>query len=149
MSWRLARKAAQTRFVLHTLGPPRREPGRSCGNRQVTASGSPCPVGLSAVSTLLAAGSVGGGGSTVATCAGACGDLLNDAIAQKVDLYLTGEMRHHDAIKAAAAGMTVVCTLHSNSERATLKRLKERLEKELPGLEYHLSRTDRDPFAVR
>ena len=28
-----------------------------------------------------------------------------------------GEMRHHDAVKAAAAGVTAVCTLHSNSER--------------------------------
>ena len=32
-----------------------------------------------------------------AVCAGACGNLLDDAIAAKVDLYVTGEMRHHDA----------------------------------------------------
>ena len=101
------------------------------------------------ISHLLVAGPETGTAKRVATCAGACGDLLNDAMAQKVDLYLTGEMRHHDAIKAAAAGVTVVCTLHSNSERATLKRLKERLEKELPGLASHLSQLDRDPFAVR
>ena len=36
-----------------------------------------------------------------AVCAGACGKLLDDAIAQRVDFYLTGEMRHHDALKAA------------------------------------------------
>jgi dinuclear metal center YbgI/SA1388 family protein len=98
---------------------------------------------------LLIAGPVEGKVSRVAVCAGACGDLLNDALAQKVDLYLTGEMRHHDALKAAGAGMTVVCTLHSNSERATLKRLKQRLEKELPELGCHLSQLDRDPFLVR
>jgi dinuclear metal center YbgI/SA1388 family protein len=86
---------------------------------------------------------------SAAVCAGACGNLLDDAIAGKVDLYLTGEMRHHDALKAVGADMTVVCTLHSNSERAVLRRLEERLSKELAGLGVHLSRKDRDPFAVQ
>ena len=98
---------------------------------------------------LLVAGPTDGQVSRVATCAGACGDLLDDVLRQKAELYLTGEMRHHDAIKAARAGLTVVCTLHSNSERATLRRLKQRLEEALPGLECHLSRWDRDPFEVR
>jgi dinuclear metal center YbgI/SA1388 family protein len=101
------------------------------------------------LSHLLIAGPESGPVKKVATCAGACGELLNDALAHKVDLYLTGEMRHHDAIRAAAAGVTVVCTLHSNSERITLRRLKERLGRELPALATHLSRQDRDPFAVR
>lgn len=83
-----------------------------------------------------------------AVCAGACGKLLDDAIAQRVDLYLTGEMRHHDALKAAAAGVTVVCVLHSNSERIALKRLRDRLAEKLPGLPIHLSQKDHDPFAV-
>jgi dinuclear metal center YbgI/SA1388 family protein len=98
---------------------------------------------------LLVAGPAEGVVTRAAVCAGACGDLLNDAIARKAEFYVTGEMRHHDALKAAAAGMTVVCTLHSNSERVTLKRLKQRLEEALPGLEVHLSAVDADPFAVR
>ena len=50
-----------------------------------------------------------------------------DSIRFGADLYVTGEIRHHDALKAAKAGLTVVCTLHSNSERAVLKRLRDRL----------------------
>jgi dinuclear metal center YbgI/SA1388 family protein len=84
-----------------------------------------------------------------AVCAGACGNLLDDAIAHQVDLYLTGEMRHHDAIKAARAGVTVICTLHSNSERAVLKRVDEELRRRLPGLAVHVSQLDRDPFTVQ
>jgi dinuclear metal center YbgI/SA1388 family protein len=98
---------------------------------------------------LLIAGPTEGPVQRVAACAGACGDLLDEAISQKAEFYLTGEMRHHDAIKAARAGLTVVCTLHSNSERATLKRLKPRLEASLPGLVCHLSWQDRDPFSIR
>lgn len=97
---------------------------------------------------LLIAGPRDGQVNRAAVCAGACGDLLNDALAQKAELYLTGEMRHHDAIRAASTGMTVVCTLHSNSERATLRRLAERLKQDLAGLELVLSKVDRDPFTI-
>jgi putative NIF3 family GTP cyclohydrolase 1 type 2 len=58
-------------------------------------------------------------------------------------------MRHHDAIKAAKAGMTVVCTLHSNSERAVLKRLKAKLAERLTALDARVSTADRDPFEIR
>jgi putative NIF3 family GTP cyclohydrolase 1 type 2 len=61
---------------------------------------------------------------------------------------LTGELRHHDAIKAANAGMTIVCTLHSNSERGVLKRLAKRLNDQLPDLPVIVSQFDRDPFTV-
>jgi dinuclear metal center YbgI/SA1388 family protein len=97
---------------------------------------------------LLVAGPGDGLVKRAAVCAGACGDLLNDALAQQADLYLTGETRHHDAIKAAARGMTVVCTLHSNSERAVLKRLRDRLARELPELAITVSTADADPFTL-
>ena len=70
---------------------------------------------------LLVAGPQDGIVQRAAVCAGACGEFVEDALAAKVDLFLTGEMRHHDAIKCASAGMTVVCCLHSNSERAVLR----------------------------
>ena len=101
------------------------------------------------INHLLVAGPAQGPVRKIAVCAGACGELLDEAIRNEAGLYLTGELRHHDAIKAANSGLTVVCTLHSNSERAALKRLKQRLEEALPGLACHLSRTDRDPFVVR
>ncbi len=97
---------------------------------------------------LLIAGPTQGPVNTAAVCAGSCGDLLDEAIARKVDVYLTGEMRHHDALKAASAGVTVVCTLHSNSERVTLHRLRDRLAAAFPGLPVEVAASDRDPFRV-
>jgi hypothetical protein len=97
---------------------------------------------------LLIAGPQQGKVDRAACCAGSCGEFLDDAMRAGAGLFLTGELRHHDALKAAAAGVTVVCTLHSNSERAVLKRLKSRLEERLAGLSVTLSRHDRDPFAV-
>ena len=101
------------------------------------------------VDHLLIAGPTEGSVSRAAACAGSCGDLLDDAINAGAELYLTGEVRHHDAVKAAAAGMTVVCTLHSNSERAVLKRVKKRMEETAGMPPIWIGEMDRDPFSVR
>jgi dinuclear metal center YbgI/SA1388 family protein len=105
-------------------------------------------LGLSAV---LVAGPTEGEVKRAAVCAGAGRGLLSEALAQRVDLYLTGELPHHDALRAAAAGVTVVSTLHSNSERATLVRLKARIEAALAGGEsvtVRVSESDRDPYVI-
>ena len=83
-----------------------------------------------------------------AVCAGACGDILHLAIEHQAQLYLTGELRHHDALIAARNNLTVVCALHSNSERLMLPRLKQRLLTALPHLETLISQHDRDPFEI-
>lgn len=101
-----------------------------------------------AIDRLLIAGPTDRLVRRAAVCAGACGKLLDQAIAQQVDLYITGEMRHHDALRAVQSGMTVVCTLHSNSERKVLDRLADRLGKDLPDLHFQVSQADRDPFAI-
>jgi dinuclear metal center YbgI/SA1388 family protein len=86
---------------------------------------------------------------TRAAClAGAGREHVKDAMAQKAQIYLTGEIPHHDALAAAAAGVTVIATLHSNSERAVLKRLGEKLSAVAPDVSFQLSAADRDPFQV-
>jgi dinuclear metal center YbgI/SA1388 family protein len=84
---------------------------------------------------------------TVAVCAGAGGELLGEAIAQKADLFVTGEMRHHDALRALSRGTRVICLLHSGSERAALGPLMQRLREKLPGLKLTQSSSDADPFS--
>jgi len=86
--------------------------------------------------------------TVAACCAGSCGSMFRAALAAGATFYLTGEMRHHDALAAAAAGMTVVCVGHSNSERPALERLADKLRGELGGLKVTLSRADRDPFEI-
>lgn len=85
----------------------------------------------------------------VAVGAGSCGDYIDDAIAQGADVFVTGEVTHHKALHAARKGLTLICLLHSNSERATLRALRSRLESELGGITFVVSETDRDPFQIR
>ncbi len=95
---------------------------------------------------VLVAGPVERTVSRVAVCAGSGGDLVAEALASRAELLLTGELRHHDALRASAAGLTVVCVLHSVSERVALGALERRLAPHLPGVSIGRSRADRDPF---
>lgn len=78
----------------------------------------------------------------VAVAAGAGGELLSDAIRQRADLFVTGELRHHDAMR----GCAIVATLHSNSERAAVREFGGRVAKALAGVEVTISERDADPF---
>ncbi|MHC4519371.1 MAG: Nif3-like dinuclear metal center hexameric protein, partial [Planctomycetota bacterium] len=64
---------------------------------------------------------------TAAVCAGTCGRIVNTVIATGADLYLTGEMKHHEALAAQEAGLTCVCLSHTVSERFILKKLARQL----------------------
>jgi putative NIF3 family GTP cyclohydrolase 1 type 2 len=57
-------------------------------------------------------------------------------------------MRHHDLLAATAAGMTVVCLGHSNSERLALPALAKRMQEACPRLRAAISKLDRDPLEV-
>jgi dinuclear metal center YbgI/SA1388 family protein len=82
-----------------------------------------------------------------AVCAGSCGKLVFDVIAAGADLYLTGELKHHQALAAQEAGLTCLCLSHTVSERFVLKKFSKQLQKELPKINIHISKVDKDPFS--
>ena len=81
-----------------------------------------------------------------AVCAGSCGKLIMNVIAEKCDLYLTGEIKHHQAIAAQEAGVTVVCLSHTVSERFILKKVAKELQKDLKPVKIIISKKDKNPF---
>ncbi len=81
-----------------------------------------------------------------AVCAGVCGKILYQVIGAGCDLYLTGEMKHHEALAAQEAGLTVICLTHSVSERFMLKKLAKTLQKPLKDVKICVSKKDKDPF---
>jgi dinuclear metal center YbgI/SA1388 family protein len=83
---------------------------------------------------------------TAAVCAGSCSKLIDSVIAANCDLYLTGELKHHQAIAAQEAGLTCICLSHSVSERFALKNLAKELKKRLKTVTIRLSQKDADPF---
>ncbi|XP_011642031.1 NIF3-like protein 1 isoform X4 [Pogonomyrmex barbatus] len=82
--------------------------------------------------------------NTVAVCAGAGTSVLKGTFA---DLYLTGEMLHHDVLDAIHLGIHVILTNHSDSERGFLKVLAPMLEHQFQNLvEVRVSESDKDPL---
>lgn len=98
------------------------------------------------VDRVLVAGPLAGTIKKVAVAAGAAGDLLKLAINQGADAVVCGELRHHDALAAANAGVTVICLRHSCSERQALLPLQKQLRAHHAEVEFLLSSSDSDPF---
>lgn len=83
---------------------------------------------------------------TVAACAGSGGSVLQGVAA---DLYLTGEMSHHDVLDATAEGRSVILCEHSNTERGFLKAIAPQLKELMEGkVQVVCSQVDRDPLVV-
>ncbi|MCY2957566.1 MAG: Nif3-like dinuclear metal center hexameric protein [Planctomycetota bacterium] len=83
---------------------------------------------------------------TVGVAAGSGGAALRG---QHTDLWLTGELSHHDALAAVAAGTTVVLAEHSNSERGFLRVLQKRLREPFGKvLDVRIAQSDREPFTL-
>lgn len=81
-----------------------------------------------------------------AVCAGSCGKIINTIMAGDCDLYLTGELKHHQALQAQEAGLTCICLSHTVSERFALKKLAKVLKKSLKDVTIAVSKKDADPF---
>jgi putative NIF3 family GTP cyclohydrolase 1 type 2 len=81
----------------------------------------------------------------VAVCAGAGGSLFERvSIAQ---LFVTGEMRHHDVLAKLRAGSSVILSEHTHTERGYLPEFARRIENAAEGqLRVLISERDRDPL---
>ncbi|XP_027492409.1 NIF3-like protein 1 [Corapipo altera] len=81
-----------------------------------------------------------------ALCAGSGSSVLKGT---EADLYLTGEMSHHDVLDAVAKGISVILCEHSNTERGFLSELREVLATHLENkISIIVSEKDRDPLQV-
>ena len=83
---------------------------------------------------------------TAAVCAGSCGKIINTVIAAKADCYVTGELKHHQALAAQDAGLTCICLSHTVSERFILKKFAKQLQKQIKQVTIKISKKDADPF---
>lgn len=87
---------------------------------------------------------------SAAVCAGSGFDVLKSAA---VDVLVTGEMTHHNALRAVMENKVVITVFHSNSERAYLRqRMQPALEAELQKVDgpakVLVSEEDTDPFKI-
>lgn len=84
----------------------------------------------------------------IGVCPGSGGSMARIARAEGAELYVTGELGHHDVIGALHSGMGVLVGGHTNTERGYLPRLREQMLKHASHLDVRLSSADVDPLNV-
>jgi putative NIF3 family GTP cyclohydrolase 1 type 2 len=81
----------------------------------------------------------------IAVCAGAGGSLFEKV--RSADLFVTGEMRHHDVLGKLGQGSSVLLSEHTHTERGFLPSFARRLEAAADGaLQVLVSQVDADPL---
>ncbi|CAG2110411.1 unnamed protein product, partial [Medioppia subpectinata] len=85
--------------------------------------------------------------STIGVCAGSGGSVLANC---KADVWITGEMSHHEVLDAIHNGSSVILCEHTNTERGFLKPWSEQLKEVLGqhNVNIMLSDVDKDPLRV-
>ncbi|MFP4140295.1 MAG: Nif3-like dinuclear metal center hexameric protein [Planctomycetota bacterium] len=81
----------------------------------------------------------------VACCAGAGRSLLSEAARAGAELFITGEIGHHDAIDAPGR-MTIACLGHGASERPAMATLRDTLAGLTSEVRFHLADSPAEPF---
>ncbi len=74
----------------------------------------------------------------VAVCGGAGGSLWRVAHEAGADGYLTGEVKHSDALAASSWGLSLIECGHYATERASVKAMRIALQTELNALQYNV-----------
>ena len=84
----------------------------------------------------------------IAVACGAAGEFLSDATRANADVFMTGEVRFHDALAAQAAGIALVLPGHYATERPAVEDLAAALAEAFPAARVAASRAERDPLQV-
>lgn len=85
--------------------------------------------------------------NTIAVCAGSGASILKGC---EADVWITGEMSHHEVLDAINSGITVILCEHSNTERGFLRDWSQQLRTVVfeDQVFVTLSEVDKDPLRI-
>ncbi|MEZ6242577.1 MAG: Nif3-like dinuclear metal center hexameric protein [Phycisphaerales bacterium] len=86
--------------------------------------------------------------ATLGVVPGAGASMFDLAAADGCELFVTGEMKHHEIVAALHKGVGVLLAGHTNTERGYLPRLARRLTEALPGLDVRIAESDTDILTI-
>jgi len=86
----------------------------------------------------------------VGVCAGSGSGMAEVAAAAGCDLFITGDIKYHDALYASEVGMCLIDAGHYGTEKFFAENLAAKLTEAVSGkIEVLVSRIDIDPFKAR
>jgi dinuclear metal center YbgI/SA1388 family protein len=94
-------------------------------------------------------GNLGTSVSCIGLVPGAGGSLAAAARAEGCEVFVTGEMKHHEVHAALASGLAVILGGHTATERGYLPTYADKLREQLPEARFVVSLADVDPLQYR
>lgn len=82
-----------------------------------------------------------------ALCPGSGKSLVGSALEKQAEIYITGDIGHHDGIDALDQGLVILDAGHYGVEHVFIDQMKEFLEKEFPQLKVY-TEPIKEPFQV-
>lgn len=86
--------------------------------------------------------------NVVAWCTGAGADYIMDVIDLGADLYITGDIKYHEATTISEFGLNALDIGHFCSEKIFTPNMTDLLTIAMPSLKIIASQKDKDPFVV-
>ena len=83
----------------------------------------------------------------VAVGGGACGSMMEDAVAQGCDTFVTADLKYNQFLEARALGLNLLDAGHFPTENVVCAPLARRLAKEFPQVEVTVSRVHREVYS--
>ncbi|MCA9092402.1 MAG: Nif3-like dinuclear metal center hexameric protein [Planctomycetaceae bacterium] len=87
--------------------------------------------------------------SKIGIACGSAAEFLSDAMKLGCDLFVTGEARFHDCLKARELGIGMLLLGHYASERGGVEQLARLIAERHPECEVHASQVESDPLQYR
>ena len=84
----------------------------------------------------------------VAVGGGACGSMLEDALAQGCDTFVTADLKYNQFLDAMALGLNLLDAGHFPTENVVCAPLARRLAKAFPELEVRLSEVHKEVYQL-
>ena len=84
---------------------------------------------------------------TVAIVPGSGKDYIDTALSKKADVFITGDIGHHNGLDALEQGLTIIDAGHYGVEKLFVPYMEEFFAKQMPGLEV-VRAMEADPFWV-
>lgn len=82
-----------------------------------------------------------------AVCTGSGKSLINEA-AEKADVYITGDMGHHDILSLTEMGCGYIEISHYDSEKIVMELLKKLLTEKFESIEVFMSKENKNPLTI-
>ena len=73
--------------------------------------------------------------------------MIGDAIKAGADVYITGDIDHHNGLDCVAQGLMVIDAGHYGIEKIFIDYIKQYLKREFPDLAVYTHR-DAEPFMI-